>query len=97
MKSVLTWRTDAPHLRNWIEDSAESIPPVAKIGNPGRARATAETALKATGRTAFPETPPYVVRLSRPTPGQGSPFPLRPMRPERVLVAVTPSAFPKIY
>lgn len=49
-----TWRTEAPLWRNWSPLSAESIPPVAKIGNPGKARAMAVTALKAIGLMAVP-------------------------------------------
>ena len=71
-----------------------TIPPVAKIGNPGIALAIAETALSATGRIAFPDTPPYVVRFSAPTPGQGVPSPFTFISPESVFVAVTPSALP---
>ncbi len=41
-----------------------------------------------------PDTPPYVVRLPRPMPGQGEPSALSPISPETVLVAVTPSAPP---
>ena len=36
--------------------------------------AIAETALRAIGRTAFPEIPPYVVRFSVPTAGHASPI-----------------------
>lgn len=49
-----TWRTEAPLWRNWRPLSAESIPPVAKMGNPGKARAMADTALKAIGLIAVP-------------------------------------------
>lgn len=41
-----------------------------------------------------PDTPPYVVRFPIPTAGQGVPSAFKPMRPETVLVAVTPSAPP---
>lgn len=41
-----------------------------------------------------PDTPPYVVLFPRPTAGQGVPSALSPIRPETVLVAVTPSAPP---
>lgn len=41
-----------------------------------------------------PDTPPYVVRLPRPMPGQGEPSAFSPISPETVLVAVTPSAPP---
>lgn len=53
-KSSITWRTEAPLWRNWRPLSAESIPPVAKMGNPGKARAMAVTALKAMGLIAVP-------------------------------------------
>lgn len=43
----------------------------------------------------LPDIPPYVVRLSAPTFGQGVPSAFSPIRPETVLVAVTPSAPPK--
>ena len=46
---------------------------------------------------AFPDIPPYVVRLAFPTAGQAVLFPFSPIRPETVLVAVTPSAFPRRY
>lgn len=46
------------------------------------------------GRWHSPDTPPYVVRLPRPMPGQGEPSALSPISPETVLVAVTPSAPP---
>ena len=54
----------------------------------------AETALKAIGRTALPLTPPYVVRFSFPTAGHAWPFEFRPIKPDTVLIAVTPSAPP---
>lgn len=54
------------------------------------------TALKAIGLMAVPDTPPYVVRLPAPTAGQGVPSAFNPMRPETVLVAVTPSAPPSL-
>ncbi len=46
--------------------------------------------------TAFPDTPPYVVFPSFPTAGQALPLELRPIRPETVLMAVTPSAPPSL-
>lgn len=52
--TTITWRTEAPLWRNWRPLSAESIPPVAKMGNPGRARAMEVTALKAIGLIAVP-------------------------------------------
>ena len=70
------------------------MPPVAKIGNPGRALPMADTARRAIGLMALPDTPPYVVRFSFPTAGQALPSPFKPIRPETVFVAVTPSAFP---
>ena len=42
----------------------------------------------------LPDTPPYVVRLAAPTLGQGEPSAFSPIKPETVLVAVTPSAPP---
>ena len=54
----------------------------------------AETALKAIGRTALPLTPPYVVFFCIPTAGQAWPFEFRPIKPDTVLIAVTPSAPP---
>lgn len=54
----------------------------------------AETALKAIGLTAFPLIPPQVVLFSTPMAGQASPFVLRPIKPDTVLIAVTPSAPP---
>lgn len=41
----ITCKTLAPHWRNCNAASAESMPPVASIGNPGKALAIAETAL----------------------------------------------------
>lgn len=43
----------------------------------------------------LPDTPPYVVRFPAPTPGHGVPSAFSPIKPETVLVAVTPSAPPK--
>ncbi len=56
--------------------------------------AMAVTALKAMGRIALPDTPPYVVLLSFPTFGQAVESCLIPIRPLTVFVAVTPSAPP---
>lgn len=92
---IFTCSTVAPACKNCNPASAESIPPVAKIGKPGMARATADTARRAIGRIAFPETPPYVVFFSRPMPGQGDPSAFKPISPETVFVTVTPSAFPR--
>ena len=89
-----TCNTEAPACRYCSPTSAESIPPVARMGNPGKALAMADTARRAMGRIAFPETPPYVVCFSRPMLGQAEASFLNPMRPETVLVAVTPSALP---
>lgn len=55
IESNITCSTDAPAWRNCRPDSAESMPPVAKMGKPGSARAMAETARRAMGRMAFPE------------------------------------------
>ena len=74
--------------------SADSTPPAAMTGKPGRALTMAETFLSATGRTALPETPPYVVLFSLPTAGQGLALAFNPIRPDTVLMAVTPSAPP---
>lgn len=43
---------------------------------------------------SLPDTPPYVVWLPVPTLGQGEPSAFSPIKPETVLVAVTPSAPP---
>merc|ERR1719384_47086 len=51
-------------------------------------------ALRAMGFTALPLTPPYVVFFSLPMLGQALPLALSPMRPDTVLMAVTPSAPP---
>ena len=45
---------------------------------------------------AFPETPPYVVLCASPTAGQATPLDWSPMRPDTVLMAVTPSAPPSL-
>ena len=42
----------------------------------------------------LPDTPPYVVLFPVPMPGQGLPSAFRPISPDTVLVAVTPSAPP---
>lgn len=55
MESKITCSTEAPAWRNCRPDSAESMPPVAKIGKPGSAWAMADTARKAMGRMALPE------------------------------------------
>lgn len=68
-----TCSTDAPEWRNCKPTSAESIPPVARTGKPGSALAMADTARRAIGRMAFPETPPYVVFLFFPMFGHASP------------------------
>lgn len=73
--------TDAPQLRNCKAISAESIPPIPRIGNPGRALAMDDIAFNAIGRVIFPETPPYVVYFSLPTAGQGVPFALTLISP----------------
>ena len=51
---IITCKTDAPAWRNCSPVSAESIPPVAKIGKPGIALAMADTALRAMGLMALP-------------------------------------------
>lgn len=51
---LLTCNTEAPAWRNCRPVSAESMPPVARIGKPGIARAMADTALRAMGLMAFP-------------------------------------------
>ncbi|TNN60409.1 hypothetical protein EYF80_029398 [Liparis tanakae] len=52
--SVTMGRTEAPAWRNCSPLSAESIPPVARIGKPGMALAMADTALRAMGLMALP-------------------------------------------
>ena len=85
----------APAYRNWSPASAESMPPLARTGNPGSALPIADTSRRATGRIALPDTPPYVVRRSTPTFGHATASVDRiPIRPDTVLVAVTPSAPP---
>lgn len=56
-----------------------------------------ETALRAIGRMAFPDMPPYVVRPSSPTDGQAVPFERKFISVDTVFVAVTPSALPVSY
>lgn len=56
-----------------------------------------DTARSATGLVAFPDTPPYVVSLSIPTAGHGSPREFNPIKPDIVFIADTPSALPKIF
>lgn len=63
--------TDAPQCKNCKATSAESTPPVPSIGKPGRCFEIVEIALRAWGLVAFPDTPPYVVDLLRPTAGHG--------------------------
>ena len=55
-----------------------------------------DTSRRAIGRMAFPDSPPYVVFSSLPTAGQALELPFSPMRPETVLMAVTPSAPPSL-
>ncbi len=52
--------------------------------------------LRATGLVALPETPPYVVLCATPTAGQASVEGLTCMRPDIVLMAVTPVAPPSL-
>mmetsp|Transcript_11752 Transcript_11752/g.29696 ORF Transcript_11752/g.29696 Transcript_11752/m.29696 type:complete len:203 (+) Transcript_11752:932-1540(+) len=79
---------------NCSADSAESQPPVARMGKPGSARAMAEIALSAMGRVALPDMPPYVVRFSLPTAGHALLSPCTPISVDTVLMAVTPDAPP---
>lgn len=51
---LITCNTEAPAWRNCSAVSAESMPPVARIGKPGIARAMADTALRAMGLMALP-------------------------------------------
>lgn len=51
-------------------------------------------ARNAMGRVALPLTPPYVVRLSMPTAGQGVVSALTLISPDTVLMADTPLAPP---
>lgn len=57
----------------------------------------ADIALKAIGRVAFPLTPPYVVRFSRPTAGHAVVSAFKLIKPDTVLIAETPSAPPVRY
>eukprot|EP01137_Pigoraptor_chileana_P009089 Opistho-2@56828 len=84
----------APQCKNCSADSAESMPPVARMGKPGSFRAMFDTALRAIGRMALPETPPYVVFFSAPTAGHADALDLTPISPDTVLVAVAPDAPP---
>jgi hypothetical protein len=54
-------------MMNCSAESAESMPPIPRIGKPGSLLPIAETALKPIGLVALPETPPYVVLFSVPT------------------------------
>lgn len=54
-ESNITCSTEAPAWRNCRPHSAESMPPVAKMGKPGSALAMADTARRAMGRMALPE------------------------------------------
>ena len=54
MRQSPTWRIVAPACKYCKPASAESMPPVARIGKSGRARAMAETPRRAMGRIAFP-------------------------------------------
>ena len=47
----------------------------------------ADTFLRAMGRTAFPDSPPYVVSCSLPTAGQALEFAFNPIRLDTVLMA----------
>lgn len=55
MQRNITCSTEAPAWRNCRPDSAESMPPVAKMGKPGSALAMTDTARRAMGRIALPE------------------------------------------
>lgn len=79
---------------NWRATSAESMPPMPRIGKPGNIFAMLLTAFNPMGLVALPETPPYVVSFLTPTAGHGLPAAFRPIRPETVLMADTPSALP---
>ena len=94
--TCITCNTPAPHCKNCSPTSAESIPPAARIGNPGRCLPMLETSLKAIGFMVLPDMPPYVVFFSLPTEGQAEPSVLIPIRPDTVLIAVTPSAPPGV-
>jgi hypothetical protein len=93
--SISTCNTDAPQCRNCNPASAESMPPIPMIARPGRSLAIAETARNPTGLIALPDTPPYVLSLSRPTAGHGVASAFNPISPDTVLIAATPSAPPE--
>lgn len=91
-----TCKAEAPACKKLSATSAESTPPIPRIGKSGSSFLIAVIALRAMGLVAFPETPPYVVRFSAPTAGHGSPFAFSDIKPETVLIAETPSALPEI-
>jgi len=93
--NLSTCNTDAPQCRNCSPASAESIPPIPMIANPGSSLAIVEMARNATGLIALPDTPPYVLSFSRPTAGHGVASALNPISPDTVLMAATPSAPPE--
>ncbi|KAH9415624.1 hypothetical protein DERP_000111 [Dermatophagoides pteronyssinus] len=57
-KNLIPVKYNSNFRKNCNPDSAESIPPVARIVNSGTARATAETARNAIGLVALPDIPP---------------------------------------
>lgn len=61
----ITCNTEAPAWRNCSPASAESIPPVARIGKPGMALAMADTALRAMGLMALPAHSVHMVQCWR--------------------------------
>lgn len=63
--NVVTCKTEAPAWRNWSPVSAESMPPVARIGKPGIALAMADTALRAMGLMALPANIDHVALVGR--------------------------------
>ena len=65
------------------------------MGKPGKELAMADTARSVIGLMALPDTPPYVVFCSLPIAGHATDDPLKPINPDTVLVAVTPSAPPE--
>jgi len=93
--NLSTCNTDAPQCRNCNPASAESMPPIPMIANPGSFLAIAETACNPTGLIALPDTPPYVLSFSRPTAGHGVASALNPISPDTVLIAATPLAPPE--
>lgn len=93
--NLSTCNTEAPQCRNCNPASAESMPPIPMIANPGSSLAIAETARNPTGLIALPDTPPYVLSFSRPTAGHGVASALNPISPDTVLIAATPSAPPE--